>query len=136
MIRKIVERSIGGIAVGGIATFIALTIIKFGDIEASASGVWNHMLASFSIGIYFGLASLIFEMETGSPLKKTAIHYCLSIVVWLIIALPVGWLPFNLVSVIVGILTFTIIYSIYWTGFYLYFKKVEAAMNEQLQKRD
>src|SRR5690625_6829825 len=123
MIRKIVERCIAGIAFGGIATFIALTIMKFGHIEGYASEIWNHMLASFGIGIYFGLASLIFEMETGSPLKKTAIHYCLSIVVWLIIALPVGWLPFNLVSVIVWILSFTIIYIIFLTLFYLYFIK-------------
>lgn len=135
MIRKIVERCIAGIAFGGIATFIALTIMKFGHIEGYASEIWNHMLASFGLGIYFGLASLIFEMEKGSPLKKTAIHYCLSIVIWLIIALPVGWLPFNLLLVIVGILIFTIIYSIYWTGFYLYFKKVETTMNEHLQKR-
>lgn len=135
MFKELAKRSFAGIAFGGIATFIALTIMKFGHIDASVSEVWNHMLASFGLGIYFGVASFIFEMENWSPLGKTVIHYSLSIVVWLIIALPIGWLPFNLLAVFLGVLAFTAVYSLYWTGFFLHFKRVEAAMNEELQKR-
>jgi len=134
MIKEVLKRSLIGIAFGGIATFIALTTMKFAHIEGTVSEIWNNMLASFCLGIYFGVASLIFEMEKWSALKQTLVHFTLSIILWLIIGFSLGWLPYNLLSVAVGILIFTFIYIIYWTGFYLYFKKVEESMNKQLQK--
>lgn len=135
MIKEVLKRSLIGIAFGGIATFIALTTMKFSHIEGTVSEIWNHMLASFCLGIYFGVASLIFETEKWSALKQTLVHYTISTILWLIIALQLGWLPYNLLSVALGILTFTFIYIIYWTGFYLYFKKMEESMNKQLQKK-
>ena len=135
MINEIVKRSMMGIAFGGIATFIALTIIKFAHIEQSAADVWGHMLASILLGIYFGIASLIYETDKWSPLKKTIIHYTLSLTVYFLIALPIGWIPFTTLSITIGILLFTVIYALYWLGFLLYFKKVESAMNKQLNQR-
>lgn len=136
MIKEIVKRSITGIAFGGIATFIALTIMKFAHIEGNISEVWNHMLASFVLGIYFGLASFIFETERWSPLGKTIIHFSLSILVYFIIAIPLIWIPFNFIAIGIGIVLFSIVYSVYWTGFYLYFKRVEVSMNEQLERKN
>lgn len=135
MIKEVLKRGLAGIAFGGIATFIALTTMKFAYIEGTVSEIWNHMLASFSLGVYFGVASLIFEMEKWSALKQVLVHFTLSIILWLIIALTLGWLPYNLLSVAIGILFFTLVYSIYWTGFYLYFKKMEKSMNKHLQKK-
>src|SRR5690606_27353662 len=103
MIKEILKRSLVGIAFGGIATFIALTIIKFSHIEQSAAEVWNHMLASMLLGVYFGIASLIYETDKWNPLKKTIIHFGLSISAYFLIALPVGWIPFTALSVGVGI---------------------------------
>lgn len=135
MIKDIFKRGLAGVACGGIATFIALTIMKFAHIEASIAEVWNHMLASFGIGIYFGIASLIFENEHWSALKQVLIHYSLSIIVWLSIALPAGWVPAHLLSVIIGVLIFTVLYGIYWLGFFIYFKKIATSMNEELRKK-
>ncbi|HAM81702.1 DUF3021 domain-containing protein [Ornithinibacillus bavariensis] len=134
MIKEILRRGLYGIAFGGIATFIALTIIKFAHFEETAAEVWNHMLASFGLGIYFGLASYIFETEKWSPLRKTITHYTLSIFVYILIALPVGWIPFNFKAVAIGILLFTVLYSLYWTGFFIYYKRNVDSMNEQLGK--
>ncbi|WP_042142545.1 DUF3021 domain-containing protein [Paucisalibacillus sp. EB02] len=135
MIKVIVKRRIMGIAFGGITTFIALTIIKFAHIEQSAAEVWNHMLASFLLGIYFSIASFIYETDKWSPLKKTIIHFTLSITVYFLIALPVGWIPFTPLSIVVGILLFSVLYGLYWVGFLLYFKRIEASMNKQLNQK-
>lgn len=136
MMIEILKRGMIGVAFGGIYTFVALTIIKFNHIEVSISEVWTHMLASLILGIYFGLSSFIYENERWSPLKKTVIHFSLSIIVFFLIAIPIGWIPFQILSILLGILLFIIMYSLYWTGYYLYFKKMENDLNEQLQRKD
>lgn len=135
MIIEILKRSMTGIAVGGIYTFIALTIMKFNHIEGTISEVWLHMLAAFVLGIYYGLSSFIFENDGWSPLKMTVIHFSLSIIVYFIIAFSIGWVPLHPLSIILGILAFIVIYALYWTGYYLYYKKIEASMNEHLPKK-
>lgn len=136
MIKEILNRIVIGIATGGFLTFVVLTFMKFLGIEGTASEVWNHMLGSMVLGVYFALSSLIYEYDGWSPLKKTVTHYSLSILVYFLVALPIGWIPWNLLSVVVGILAFSVLYALYWTGFLLYFKKVEASLNKQLQKEE
>ncbi|GAB3046375.1 DUF3021 domain-containing protein [Virgibacillus ainsalahensis] len=135
MIIEILRRITTGIAFGGIFTFIALSIMKFNNLEASVSEVWQHMLASLVVGIYFGLSSFIFEMNESSYLKKTIIHFSISIIFYFIVALTVGWIPVTPWAFIGSILVFMLIYSLFGTGYYLYYKKVEAALNNELQKK-
>lgn len=136
MIIEMLKRSMLGIAFGGINTFIALTIMKFFNIEATVSEIWLHTLCGLLLGIYFGLGSFVFESNVWSPLKKTVIHFSLSITVYFLIAIPVGWIPFNLLSIILGIFAFAFFYILFWIGFLIYSKKIEHSMNEQLQKRE
>ena len=135
MILEIMKRSMIGIAFGGIFTFIALTIMKFNEFESTVSEIWMHMGASFLIGIYFGVSSLIFGNDDSNVLQKTVIHLVASLTVWYIIALSVGWIPFTPVSIIISTLIFILMYMVNWTGYYLYYKKVEASLNEHLQKK-
>src|SRR5690625_7870800 len=81
MIFEILKRVFYGIAWGGLATFLALTILMILNINPEVSAIWLYMLASFVFGIYFGLASFIFTSDHWSPLKKTIIHFSLSIIV-------------------------------------------------------
>lgn len=136
MIFEAIKRSMTGIAFGGIITFIALTILKFTHTDASVSQIWVYMLSSFIIGIYFGLASFIFEDNGWSYLKKTIIHFSISIIFYLIIALLVGWIPFVASAIFFTSLFFIFIYSLFWTGYFLYYKKVEASMNAHLPKKE
>ncbi|MUK89439.1 DUF3021 family protein [Ornithinibacillus sp. L9] len=136
MLNDVIKRSISGIAVGGILTFIALTILIIFDIESSVKEIWMHMLASFLMGIYFGLSSFIYENETWSPLKKTIIHFTLSIGFYFIVALSVGWVPMNMKAIIFSFFLFILIYAIFWTGYYIYFKKIEATLNKDLEGRN
>lgn len=135
MVGKAVKRSLYGIAFGAIITFIALTILMINEIETEVATIWLYMLAGFVLGIYYGLASFIFEYERWSPLKKTIIHFSASIIVYFAIALPIGWIEFTTRAVVLSIAVFTIIYGIYWISFALYFKKVESSLNRDLQKR-
>src|SRR5690625_1047448 len=136
MINEVIKRSIIGVAFGGIFTFIALTIMKFAHVQSTVDEIWLHMFASLITGIYFGLSSFILDSNIGSPLKRTVIHFCLSLVVYLCIALPVGWVPFITFFVFMGILIFTIVYILFWTAAYLYYRKQAISMNEHLQHDD
>lgn len=136
MFVDILKRATVGIACGGFLTFIALTILMIYDIESSVSEIWSHMLASMTFGVYCGLASYIFEKPKWTPLKNTIVHFSLSITVFFIIALTVSWIPLDFVAIFISSGVFVLIYSVYWTGYYLYFKRIEAEMNEQLQRKE
>lgn len=134
MVLEVLRRSMIGIAFGGIFTFIALTIMKFNAFEATVSEIWMHMGASMLLGIYFGVSSLIFGSSNSNLIKKSIIHFLLSYSVWLIIAGIVGWIPLNGWVILWGSLIFLLMYVLNSIGWYLYFKKVETALNNHLRK--
>ncbi|GAE28710.1 DUF3021 domain-containing protein [Halalkalibacter hemicellulosilyticus] len=136
MIVEAIKRMMTGIAFGGLITFIVLTIIYFNEIETTIFYVWASMLCSFIIGIYFGLSSFIFETNDWSLLKQTIIHLIMSISFYLIIALIVGWVPLTILAILWTCLVFIIFYAIMWTGYYLYYKRIEKSMNESLSRKD
>lgn len=133
MIVEALRRSMVGIAFAGLFTFVVLTFLKISNTPVSAAEIWFHMLLAYILGIYFGLSSMIFETEM-STLKQTAIHYFMSIGFYFIIAYIEKWVPLTLHSVLFAIVMFTFIYAVYWTGYYLYFKKVERSLNTNLQR--
>lgn len=134
MIKEAFYRVITGIALGGIVSFIVLTIIKFTNTPVTVSEAWIHILLAYILGIYFGLSSLIFEENGMSMLKVTVIHYVMSIVIYFIVALIGKWVPLTPLSIVLAILIFTFIYGINWLAYYMYFKKVEKRLNENLNR--
>lgn len=86
--------------------------------------------------VYFhsGNKEFIFVGNGMSMLKQTAIHFILSMIVYFSIALPMGWIPFTVSAIIWSSVFFIIIYAVFWGVYYLYYKKIEAAMNENLKK--
>lgn len=136
MIVEMLKRITAGIAVGGLYTFIVLSFVKFYEVDATVSEIWVSMLGSLIIGIYFGLSSFIFEVHNWSYLKQTIIHFSLSIIVYFIIGLSTGWVPFTPLAILTSALVWVAFYILVWTGFYIYFKKMEASLNEELQKKN
>lgn len=132
---EILKRVMTGIAFAGIITFIALTILVLNQVESSVFTIWMYMLGSILLGIYFGLASFIFTNNGWSPLMKTVVHFSISIIFYFIIALSMEWVPFTLLAIFLTSVAFTVIYVIYWTAYQLYYKRIEASMNEDLQRR-
>ena len=134
MILEVLRRSMLGLGFSALFTFAILTVIVLQDVQVSIPIVWKNMLGSMMMGIYFGCASLIFEMEKWSPLKKTVLHFLISILVWLPLAVYMGWVPFEVTTIFIGLGIFLVIYLLFWYGFYFYFKMIEKDMNNSVKK--
>lgn len=132
MKNEIFKRIIYGIAYGGSVIIFALTTLMMLDINPPVKVIWLYSCMGMVLGIYFGVASLIFEIDDWSPLKKTTVHYSTSIVVYFIIALSVGWIPPEIVPIMLSILTFTVVYILFWFGYRLYYKRIEKSLNQNL----
>src|SRR5699024_2190265 len=132
---SIVRRIYSGIACGGLVSFFSITILMINDITPDIYELWLYILMSFVLGIYFGLASFIFVVGDWSPLKKTVIHFCLSIIVYYSIALSIGWIPLHPLAILSSLGIFILIYIVFWIGFSIYYKKLEASLNKSLPKK-
>src|SRR5690625_4778557 len=132
---EMIKRSITGVAVRGIITFCTVTILIVNQIEVPITIICLYMLASLFIGFYYGLASFIFEHDQWSPLIKTVIHFSLSISIYFVIALSLGWIPLTFIAISLTSLVFIVLYAIIWTVIQLYYKRVESHLNKGLQSR-
>lgn len=134
MIVEIARRSMLGLGFAAIITFATLTVMTIQDVQVPISTVWKNMSGSMAMGLYFGIASLIFDLEEWSPLKKTTIHFLISIIIWLPLAIWIGWIPLKLEYILIGVGMFIITYLVFWYGSYLYFKRIETEMNDSVRK--
>lgn len=133
---EIMNRAMLGIAFGALVTFGFLTVFMFIDVETTIHEVWRHMLASMVLGVYYGFSSFIWtELDNWSPLKKTVVHFTLSITIYFIIAFAAKWVPTDWFAIMISTIIFTSIYALYWFGYRIYYKRVEAALNRDLKKR-
>ncbi|TFB13473.1 DUF3021 domain-containing protein [Filobacillus milosensis] len=136
MINEALKRSFIGLGFAAIVTFIALTIMMMTGSEQTVATIWENMLGSMLVGVYFGVASLIFEKETWSPLKQTTIHFLVSISIWLPIAFYLGWVPMGVVPLLIAITLFVVSYAMFWLGTRMYFLKLEKEMNRTVSKNN
>ena len=134
MMAEAFKRSLGGMAFAALITFIFITVLLITETESTILDIWKGMFGSLIMGIYFGSASLIFDNEKWSPLKQTIIHFFLSVTVWLPLALLLGWVPVGIIPIVMGLVGFVFIYTVFWFVLRSYFSKVEKDLNEQLKK--
>lgn len=135
MIAEVVKRCFFGLSFSAVFTFIALTVLTFQQMEVEVSLIWLHMLGSMLMGIYFGAASLLYDIEAWSPLKQTTIHFILSVLVFFSIALFVGWIPLQIAPIIIGFSIFVVTYIIFWLATSSYLNKMTAEMNNSLKRK-
>lgn len=134
MIKEIIKRILFGIACGGIVTFITVTILMIKDITIAPTMMWFQMLGGFIVGIYFGISSFIFENDNWSRLKQICTHFPLSVIVFLSVALPLGWVPFTVWALMLSLIMFMVYYGIFWCGFWVYYKIQARKLNDELNK--
>ncbi|WP_017472936.1 DUF3021 domain-containing protein [Amphibacillus jilinensis] len=130
---EIIKRIWVGFGFASVLTFVALSLIVLQQVDTSVYEVWQHMLGSLVMGAYFGVASFIFEQERWSPLIQTVAHFSLSILVWLPLALFLGWVPLGWWTIIIGVFSFTVVYCLFWLGSTLYFKSVLKQLNQMVK---
>nr|WP_289039556.1 DUF3021 domain-containing protein [uncultured Allobacillus sp.] len=128
------KRSFVGMAFAALISFIFITVLLITETESTILDIWKGMFGSLIMGIYFGSASLIFDNEKWSPLKQTMIHFFLSVTVWLPLALLLGWVPVGIIPIVIGLVSFVIIYTVFWFVLQSYFSKVEKDLNEQIKR--
>ena len=131
---KIAERSFVGIGFAGLITFVFLTVMTLNQIDVAVSVIWANMLGSMIIGVYFGAASLIFEIEKWSPLKQTVVHFILSVIVYFPVAISIGWIPFKITTLIIGLGIFIVTYTCFWLGISWYLRKTTESLNHSVKK--
>lgn len=134
MKHNIFVRIMMGFGSGGLFTFMYLTNQIFNTRNTDdLLDIWLKSLAFMLIGFYFALSSYIYDIENWSMLKKTIIHFCLSLFAFYLITFSLGVLPIKLYSMLFNFLTFGVIYFGIWIGYKLYYKKIINEMNHLIK---
>lgn len=133
MFKELVRRGFIGISYSGVITFCALTFIKVNELNVSASEIWIHMLGSIVLGIFWGMASLIFENESFSPLIQILIHFSASVILFYPLAITLGWIPLSAITLLSSFIIFIMIYFIFWFTIRFYITRMASSLNEAIK---
>ncbi|BDR57827.1 DUF3021 domain-containing protein [Xylocopilactobacillus apicola] len=123
--KRIIKSSLAGVAVGFLIALLFSWVNSGGKFLASkpqfnarfssnltavtvSAGIWALM------GAIFGASYLIFEQEKWSITRQTVIHFLVTIVFFLPLAIFAGWFPFTAGGIISAVVEFVIIYSLIW----------------------
>ncbi|RLL48373.1 DUF3021 domain-containing protein [Oceanobacillus piezotolerans] len=134
--KTFIIRSFIGIFFGGfIAVLITNLNILFGDfVMIDGTLFLKNSIGSILCGWFFTVSPLYFENRKLNLPQQTILHFLTIMVLYLILALSIGWIPFNIISVLLTILIAIVVYIIFWIAFYLYFKNQARKLNDDLKK--
>lgn len=134
--KKFIGRSFMGIFFGGfLAVLFTNLYILFGDIEMIDGSLFlKNSLGSIFCGWFFTVTPLYFENKKLKLSQQTALHFLTVMILYFILALTIGWIPFNLTSILLMLFIALAVYAIFWVAFYLYFKNQARKLNGDLKK--
>lgn len=84
------------------------------------------------IGLINNGSSVVYDIESWSTTRATIVHYFTTVIVFLSIAMPLGWFEWDL-TLAIFMAIFTLIYVLIWLFNYLYWKKTIREVNEQIE---
>lgn len=127
-------RSMIGIFFGAFLAviFTNLYVLSNDHIMLDGTLFLKNSLGSIFCGWFFTVSSLYFENPNLRLSQQTALHFATVIVLYFVLVFGIGWVPFNLTSFFMAIASFLGFYVIFWTSFYLYFKRQMKKLNEEL----
>jgi hypothetical protein len=138
--KKYIKLIIQGMALGSlILVCIAMFGIYFGGnyfSELLVNNFISYSIAAMIIGIGFSLPSIVYENEDLSLLNQFLIHISIGMVIYISVALYVGWIPvyYGISNFILAIVLLIIFALLIWLGFYIYYKKEALNINKQIKK--
>ena len=91
-----------------------------------------NLLAGGVIGFINNGSSAVYDIESWGTTKATVIHYISTVIVFLTIALSLGWFSIDM-TLLIFMIIFTVVYVIIWLSEYLYFKKTVNEINKELE---
>ncbi|MFC6333528.1 DUF3021 domain-containing protein [Paenibacillus septentrionalis] len=133
--RDVIARIMNGFGFAAIFTLIALTILLVNKVDPPLNEIWKSMLGSMIMGAFYGAASYLFQIVSWSPLKQVVIHFSLSVLLFLPIGLWTGWLPFEWKPLLIGLVLFAVMYSLFWCAYSYYYWRLTKEMNDSIHKK-
>lgn len=129
-------RSFIGISFGGfIAVLITNLHVLFGGFEMIDGSLFlKNSIGSILCGWFYTVSPMYFENRNLKLHQQTVLHFLTVTILYLILALTIGWIPFNIISILLTLLIATVVYTIFWIAFYLYFKYQARKLNDDLNK--
>lgn len=112
-----------------------LGVIAFGGGSLDSGIFVKNAIGCILCGWFFSTATIIFENEKWSLLSQTILHFLTVSILYFLLSFFVGWIPFSLKGLAIGIGIFIPFYMIIWTAFYLYFRFQVKILNEGIDKR-
>lgn len=130
---------IGAKVIAGMAMAMIYSLLFLGIGYANGMDVLQtktlltQLVASNIVGLIFSFASFVFEREEWGILKQTIIHFIILLGTFLPIAIWIGWVSNHLVSILICMGSFIVIYFIIWFAMTIYWKKKIEGLNKQLK---
>lgn len=136
---KIIERLAMGAFVG---CFIVLLVMVIGSYANGPQNVFftgNEIIGAFFgsiiVGWAFSLAGLVYEKEELAFPLQVIIQMLTGMGVLFVVAIFLGWMPVNLGigPVITWIIIAVIFATVFWLGFYIYYKLLAKELNDKIK---
>ena len=134
--KTFIIRSFIGIFFGGFITVLITNLnILFGGFEMIDGPLFlKNSIGSILCGWFFTVSPLYFENRNLKLSQQTILHFLTVTILYLILALTIGWIPFNIINILLTLLIAIVVYTIFWVAFYLYFKNQARKLNDDLKK--
>ena len=127
-------RSMIGIFFGAfLAVILTNSVVYFGEKNILDGPLFlTNSLGSIFCGWFFTVSPLYFENTNLRLSQQTGLHFITVVVLYFILAFGIGWIPFTMKSFLLMLGLFIVIYAIFWTAFYLYFRNQAKKLNAEL----
>ncbi len=127
-------RSIIGIFFGAfIAVILTNSVVLFSGRDMLDGQLFlKNSFGLIFCGWFFTVTPLFFGNASLRLSQQTALHFVSVIILYFILAFGIGWVPFTMKSLLLAIGLFIVCYSVFWTSFYIYFRKQARKLNAEL----
>ncbi|WP_042458776.1 DUF3021 domain-containing protein [Neobacillus dielmonensis] len=134
--KTFIMRSFIGIFFGGFMVVLITNLyILFGGYEMIDGPIFlKNSIGSVLCGWFFTVSSLYFENRSLKLFQQTILHFLTVTILYLILALTIGWIPFTILTILLTFFISLVVYTIFWIAFYLYFKNQARKLNDDLKR--
>lgn len=128
-------RSIMGIFFGGfVAAMTVNVMIYFGGQEVLDGDLFlKNSIGCILCGWLFTVTPLFFEIRSISLQLQTALHFLTVTILYFILAIGIGWIPFDITNILLFLAISITVYAVMWLCFYLYFRYTSRKLNNDLK---
>ena len=140
MIKKIVKKTVIGIAMGSTILNLLLLIFKLTGLEQAfaltTDDYIRQSLCAILAAIIFNVLAIVYDYDTIGHGIKTLIHMGIGLACYFVIAYYAHWLPVNNGFKIMAISIIFMLFGSFaiWFCFYLHYRKEAKQMNAKITK--